>query len=79
MHPDAADMYSDTELVQIQDLMSRPRAQVACPRCGKTFLMVGPIGCFGPIHPKFGVICKHRNVCAFITEVPGTRWSEAET
>ena len=69
--------FSREEVRQIRDLMATPRARVACPLCGETLLLVGPLADVGSQGPLYEVTCRPCHRSAIITEAPGLRRPEA--
>jgi ribosomal protein S27E len=71
-------MFSRKEIGQIRELIATPRARVACPVCGETLLLAGPIA-GDSIGPTFEVMCRPCHRTAIITDVPGTPGSQTES
>jgi len=68
--------FSREEIRRIRELMSTPRAQVVCPLCEATLMLVGPIEADGKVGTTFEVNCRPCHRSAIITDVPGTDWME---
>ena len=69
--------FSSEEVRLIRDMMGTPRARVACPLCGETLMLVGPITSEGTVGPTLEVTCRPCHRSAIITEAPGPRRPEA--
>jgi ribosomal protein S27E len=67
------DSFSPEEADQIRELMRTPRARVACPRCGETLVLSGPIAGVGTTRRYYEVACRHCALNAIVTEAPGSR------
>ena len=63
--------FSREETRLIRDMMATPRGQLACPHCGETLLLVGPITAEGTTGPTCEVTCWPCRRSAIITDVPG--------
>ena len=69
--------FSREEVRQIRRLICTPRAQVGCPLCGKTLLLVGPIKSEGTVGATYEVTCRPCHRSAIITDAPWLRGPEA--
>ncbi len=64
--------FSRDEMRLIRDMMATPRARLACPLCGETLLLIGPIIGDGTWGRMFEVTCKPCSRTSVITEAAGT-------
>jgi ribosomal protein S27E len=71
--------FSREEIRQIRSLMNTPDARVACPLCGETLVIVGPIVCDNSLGPTLEVMCEPCHRTTIVTDSPGAHGPEAES
>ena len=70
-------MFSREEARLIRDMMGTQGSQVACPCCGESLTVEGPVAGGGSQGSVFEVKCDPCHRIAIITEAPGHRRPEA--